>query len=211
MSPSENGGVLLLLGELGEALDDDGELGDDNIASVTEEDEVGVVGNVAGGRAEVDNGSGGGGMKTEDVDVGHDIVAALLLLDGSLGHLGSVEVLYSEARKTNEEGSSSAASSPVCDGERTYKVSLHLLDSSVWDVESELLLSDSEVEPQLAPGSKASLRCAVRSSALCRLYELAEAGKDSPKRRRAWPFLWRHSDSRDWRRDCFERRDEFLS
>lgn len=47
VGPSEDGEVLLLLGELAQPLDDDGELGEDDIASIPKEDEVGVVRHVA--------------------------------------------------------------------------------------------------------------------------------------------------------------------
>lgn len=39
----------------------------------------------------------------------------------------------------------------------THEVGLHLGDSLVGDVESELLLCDGEVEPELAPGAEAGL------------------------------------------------------
>lgn len=83
----------MLLGERSEALDDDGELGEDDVARVAEEDEVGVVGHIARRGAEVDDAGSGGRFEAEDVDVGHDIVTALLLLDRGLGHLLIVEVL----------------------------------------------------------------------------------------------------------------------
>lgn len=95
MSPPEHGQVLLLLREPGQPLNDDGQLGEDDIASVAQEDEVGIVGHVAGSGAEVNDGSGGGAVQAKDVHVGHDVVATLLLLQGSFGHLGGVEVLQS--------------------------------------------------------------------------------------------------------------------
>ena len=46
---AESGEVAILLGEGGQARDDDRELGDENVETVTEEDEVGVVGDEARG------------------------------------------------------------------------------------------------------------------------------------------------------------------
>lgn len=94
VSPPERREVLVRLGETGETLDDDGELREDDVACVAEEDQVGVVGDVARGGAEVDNTGGGGSTLAKDVDVRHDIVTALLLLDGRVCHLGLVEVLF---------------------------------------------------------------------------------------------------------------------
>ncbi len=89
------------LGEAGETLDDNGELREDDVARVAEEDQVGVVGDVARGGAEVDNASGGGGTLAKDVDVRHDIVTALLLLDGRVCHLGLIKVLFRDVLRVN--------------------------------------------------------------------------------------------------------------
>jgi hypothetical protein len=94
VSPSKSREVLVFLSELGETLDDNGKFGKDDVAGVAEEDEISVVGNVAGGGAEVDDGGGSRGVKTEDVNVGHNVVATLLLLDGGLLHLSVVEILF---------------------------------------------------------------------------------------------------------------------
>lgn len=82
--------VTVLLGKGREARDDDSELGDEDVEAVTEEDEVGVVGNVARGGAKaagsagalgtcvllylLDDTGSGGGDGAKGVDVGHDVV-----------------------------------------------------------------------------------------------------------------------------------------
>jgi hypothetical protein len=82
---TQAGKVLVLLGELGKLVDDNGQLRDEDIETVTEQDQVGVIGTVAGGSTPVDDTGGGGGNEAESVNVGHDIVtAALLLLGGDL-------------------------------------------------------------------------------------------------------------------------------
>lgn len=63
------------------------------------------------------------------MDVCHDVVAAALLLFCSLLHLLLVE----------------------------REMRTHLLDSLVGDRESELLLRNGEVQPELAPRTKAGL------------------------------------------------------
>ena len=93
MGPSKRGEVLVLVGKLGETLDNDGELGEDDVARGAKEDKVGVVGHVAGGGSEVDDGRGGRAVEAKDVNVGHHVVAALLLLEGSLLELSGVEGL----------------------------------------------------------------------------------------------------------------------
>lgn len=50
-----------------------------------------IVSNIAGGGAEVDDGSSGGAAVCERVDVGHDIVPELALL---FGRHGKVDVLF---------------------------------------------------------------------------------------------------------------------
>ena len=65
----------------------------------------------------------------EYMDVCHDVVAAALLLFCSLLHLLLVE----------------------------REMRTHLLDSLVGDRESELLLRNGEVQPELAPRTKAGL------------------------------------------------------
>lgn len=98
VSPAEDCLVLLLFGEFGETLDDNGQLGNDDVAGVTQEDQVGVVCNVARGGTQVNDGSCGWAVLSENVDVCHDIVAALLLLYGSFSHLGVIEFLRHNGR-----------------------------------------------------------------------------------------------------------------
>ena len=56
------------------------------------QDQVGVVGDVAGGGAEVDDVAGGRGGVAEGVDVGHHVVAELALVLVGAGEVDVVEV-----------------------------------------------------------------------------------------------------------------------
>lgn len=107
---AQAGQVLVLLGELGQLVDDDGQLGDEDVKTVTEKDQVGVVSAVARGSTPVDDTSGGRGDLAKGVDVSHDIVSAALLFFS-----GNLELV-------------------ILDG----GVSLHLLDSLVGDWQAEL-------------------------------------------------------------------------
>ena len=109
------GQVLVLLSELGQLVDDDSELGDEDVETVTEENQIGVIGTVARGGTPVDDTGGGGGNLTKGVDVGHDIVSAALLLLGGNGELVILDDL----------------------------VGLHLLNSIGSDRKSELCSHDS--------------------------------------------------------------------
>jgi hypothetical protein len=84
---AEGGEVAVLLGELGEAVDDNRKLGDEDVETLTQEDEVGVVSDVARGGAEaavsfddqlssLDDAGGLGGDGAKGVDVSHDVVCA---------------------------------------------------------------------------------------------------------------------------------------
>lgn len=184
VGPSQGCEILVLLGKLAEPLDDDGELGEDYIAGVPQEDEVGVVGDVARRRAEVDDGCGGWAVESKDVDMRHDIVSTFLLLQGSFMHLSCVEVLRETCQLRR-----------LCNARRgTHEVGLHLLDGSVGNGESQFLLSDSESEPELPPGSKPRLR--VRAPGMSTVHRSSVEGA-SQRQRRAWPSPWKHSDSRD--------------
>lgn len=99
VSPSEGGKILVLFSEFAETFDDDGEFWEDDIASVSEEDEIGVVGNVAGGSSQMDDSGGCGSVKTEDMDVSHDIMTTLLLFESSFCHLLVVEILCESGRE----------------------------------------------------------------------------------------------------------------
>lgn len=77
--------VLVLLGEGRELVDHNGQLGDENVQTVTEEDEVGVVSAVARSSTPVDDSGSCWCDLSVGVNVGHDIVSsALLLLGGNL-------------------------------------------------------------------------------------------------------------------------------
>jgi hypothetical protein len=107
---AQAGQVLVLLGELGKLVDDDGKLGDEDVETVTEEDQVGVVSAVARGSTPVNDTGSSWGDLAKGVDVSHDIVSAALLLLG-----GNLELV-------------------ILDG----GVSLHLLDSLIGDWQAEL-------------------------------------------------------------------------
>lgn len=85
---SETRQILVLPRECGQFIDDDGQLGDQDIETVAEEDEIGVVRAVARGGTPVDDARGSRGDLSVRVDVSHDIVSpALLLLCGNLEFL----------------------------------------------------------------------------------------------------------------------------
>lgn len=79
------GQILVLVGERGKLINHDGELGDQDIESVAEEDQIGIVGAVARSGTPVDDTGGSGGNLAERMNVSHDVVPpALLLLGGNL-------------------------------------------------------------------------------------------------------------------------------
>lgn len=85
VSEAQAGKVLVLLGELRQLVDHDGQLGNENVETVAEEDQVGVVSAVARGSTPMDDTSSSRGDLAESMNVGHDIVSpALLLLGGNL-------------------------------------------------------------------------------------------------------------------------------
>ena len=107
---SKSGEVLVLLGEICETRDHHGELGDDHVASISEEDEIGVVSHEArrGTEAERNKSAQGNetiglhalndsccsrGHETERVDMSHNVVSSLLLLQGGNLKLTLVENL----------------------------------------------------------------------------------------------------------------------
>src|SRR5262249_55870825 len=73
--------------EGGQGVDDADEGVAHQAEGVAHEDQVGVVGDVAGGGAEVEDVAGGGGGVAVGVDVGHDVVPQPALV-----HLGAGEV-----------------------------------------------------------------------------------------------------------------------
>lgn len=92
VSPSESREILVLIREFTETFDNDSEFREDDIASVSKEDEVGVVGNITRSSTEMDDTSSGRGVESKYVDVSHDIVSTLLLFESSFLHLGIVEI-----------------------------------------------------------------------------------------------------------------------
>ena len=101
--PSEASEIAVHGGELGEAVDDDGQLVDDQVETLAQEDQVGVaeqsgwarvfraLGHITRRRAEVDDRRRGGRNGAEDVDVRHDIVPPSPLLLRRELHLHRVE------------------------------------------------------------------------------------------------------------------------
>lgn len=77
--------VLILLSERGQLVDDNSKLGNEDIETVTEEDQIRIVRAVARSGTPVNDASGGGRDLTVSMDVSHDIVpAALFLLSSNL-------------------------------------------------------------------------------------------------------------------------------
>ena len=72
--------VLVFLGESGQLVDHDCELGNEDIETIAEEDKVGIIGAVARSGTPVDDTGRGGGNLTVGVNVGHDIVSPALFL-----------------------------------------------------------------------------------------------------------------------------------
>ena len=68
------------IGELRQRVDHRGERLAELAQALAHQDQVGVVGDVAGGRAEVDDVARPGGHVLERVDVGHHVVAEPLLV-----------------------------------------------------------------------------------------------------------------------------------
>lgn len=120
---AKRGLCAVLLSELGQSRNDNGQLGDDQIISHLEEDQIGVVSDVAGSSAEMDNLLSSRADTLEDVHMGHDIVSSLLLLFGSGADLLVVEV----------------------------QVGPHLVNCLLRDIEAELLLCNGEIQPEEAP------------------------------------------------------------
>lgn len=87
VSEAQTREVLVLLSELGQLVDDNSQLGDEDVETVAEQDQIGVVGTVARGSTPVNDTSGGGGNQAKGMDVGHDIVSPALLLLGGNGEL----------------------------------------------------------------------------------------------------------------------------
>ena len=84
---AEGGEVAIFFGEVGQREDDRGEASGDHAEGFADENEVGVVGDVAAGGAEMDDRASGGAGVAIGVDVGHHVVAELAFVFG-----GGVEV-----------------------------------------------------------------------------------------------------------------------
>jgi len=80
--------ILVFLGKLRQLVDDNGQLGDEDVETITEQDQVGVVSAVARSSTPVDDTGSSRGNLAKGVDVGHDIVSPALLLFG-----GNLELL----------------------------------------------------------------------------------------------------------------------
>ena len=105
-----------------QAGDDPGQLGQQDIEAVPEDDEVGVVPHIAGGGAQVDDGGGSGSRQAECVNMSHNVVPHLPLLLGRLLEVDVVDVL------------------------------LHLRQLAGADLQAQLRLGFGQPEPELAPG-----------------------------------------------------------
>ena len=77
---AEAGQVLPAVGEVGQGVDRADEPVADQSERLADQDQVGVVGDVATGRAQVDDRPGLGRGVAEGVDVGHHVVAEPLLV-----------------------------------------------------------------------------------------------------------------------------------
>ena len=86
---AQGGHGLILPGELGQAVDNPHQLVPHQLQALPHEDHVGVVAHIAAGGTQVDDGHGLGAQLAIGVDVGHHVVAQLLL---PLGGLGVVDV-----------------------------------------------------------------------------------------------------------------------
>ena len=80
MGETKTGQILVFLRKASQFVDNDSELGDQDIETVAEEDQVGVVGAVARSSTPVDDTSRSGGHLTKGVDVGHNIMSSTLFL-----------------------------------------------------------------------------------------------------------------------------------
>ena len=86
---AQGGHGLILPGELGQAVDNPHQLVLHQLQALPHEDHVGVVAHIAAGGTQVDDGHGLGAQLAIGVDMGHHVVAQLLL---PLGGLGIVDV-----------------------------------------------------------------------------------------------------------------------
>ncbi|KAH3663372.1 hypothetical protein OGAPHI_005362 [Ogataea philodendri] len=127
MGPSQDRQVFVLQGELGQSVDHVHQLWDQHVVGVSQENEIGIISDIARGGSQMDDSGSSRTGGPENMDVGHHVVSYNgLLFFGSLDLLvGDLEVLG------------------------------HLLNSFVSDHrKTERLLGDSQVVPQLSPGGE---------------------------------------------------------
>jgi len=118
----------VLLGEAGQQMDHGGQLARDQFQRVPHDDQLGVVAHVTTRGAEVDDRSGLGGRVAERVDVGHHVVAELLLVPRRLAEVDVVQVPR------------------------------HLVDLALLDVQTQLLLRLGQFQPEPPPRAEFLLR-----------------------------------------------------
>ena len=128
MGEAQGGQGAIPPGELGQVVQRPHQLIPDQGQPLPHEDDVGVVPHIAAGGPQVDDGHGLGALGAKGVDVGHDVVAQLLLL---LGRQFIVNV-----------------------GE----MGLHLVNLLLGDGQAQLHLRPGQRHPQLAPGGKLLVR-----------------------------------------------------
>ena len=124
MGVAQTGQILVLQRELRQAAHDLDQLGADQLHRVAQHQDVGVVGDVAAGRAQVDDALGIGAHVAVGVHVGHHVVAHALLV---------------------------AAGRVVVD---VVDVRLQLVHLRLGDGQAQLHLGLRQRHPQLAPGGE---------------------------------------------------------
>jgi hypothetical protein len=122
MREAETGGRAFGCGERGESVDGPGEALPKQVERPAEQDQVGVVGDEAAGRPQVDDRASRGATITELVDVSDDVVPLLALVRGGSGEVDVVDMFA------------------------------HLIDLRLSDLQPELPLRLGQGDPQAAPG-----------------------------------------------------------
>ena len=92
MREGQAGQGTVFLGEPGETVDHGHQPVADHFQGLAEQDEIGIVGHVATGRAEVDDRPGGGAKVAVGMNVGHDIVPQPPLVALGGGEVDVVDV-----------------------------------------------------------------------------------------------------------------------
>ena len=159
VSETQSGQVLVLLSELGQLVDDNSQLGDQDVKTVTEQNQVSVIGTVARGSTPVDDTGSSGSNLAKGVDVGHDIVATTLLLLGGNGELvvldGGVGLHLLESLIADGKSKLyiSKTQSIECFAFRIFTI------SSIYpSVQSRTFLGLGQPDPKLAPGGESHAR-----------------------------------------------------